>query len=519
MSWEKAYAELDLRRESARQMGGTDRLLRQRELGKLDVRQRITQLLDSDTFREFGMTTGKGKYDPEGNLISFTASNAVAGTGRIADRKVIISADDYTIGAGSSEATVADKWLYAERMAHQLRMPLIRMVDTAGGSVRLIEQQQSTKIPGYPSWPVIPLLSTVPVVGAALGACAGLGAVKVACSHFSIIVENIGYVFAAGPPVVKQGLNQDVTKEELGGARLAAKAGSVNNVAKSEEDAFNQIRLFLSYLPRNVWNAPPVIESLDDPWRSDQKLDEAIPENKRTPYQIRKLLEQIIDKGSLFEMSRLFGGSTLTCLARLNGYPVGVMANDPMVMGGAMTHKSAMKIERFVDLCDTFHIPIVNFVDQPGLMIGPDAESAGTVPIAYRAAGAIEQATVPWISIIIRRAFGVGGGLHGPKFGPNGQSLNLRYAWPSAIWGSIPVEGGVAAAYRREIEAADDPLKKRQELENYYHNLASPFRTAEKFGIVDIIKPSETRALLCDWVEDAYEVNKTQLGPKQRPMR
>jgi acetyl-CoA carboxylase carboxyltransferase component len=172
-----------------------------------------------------------------------------------------------------------------------------------------------------------------------------------------------------------------------------------------------------------------------------------------------------------------------------------------------------------VDLCDTFHLPIVNFTDQPGLMIGLEAESAGTVPIAYRAAGAIEQASVPWVSIIIRRAFGVGGGLHGPKFGPTGQSLNLRYAWPSAVWGSIPVEGGVAAAYRREIEAAEEPVVKRQEIENYYHNLASPFRTAEKFGIVDIIKPSETRALLCDWVEDAYQVNQTQLGPKQRPMR
>lgn len=519
MGWEAAYKELDMRRALARKMGGEDRLARQKELGKLNVRERVEKLLDPGTFREFGMTTGKGKYDPQGNLVSFIASNAVTGTGRIGNRKVMISGDDYTIGAGSSEATVADKWLYAERMAYQFRMPLIRMVDTAGGSVRLIEQQQSTKIPGYPTWPVIPLLSTVPVVGAALGACAGLGAVKVSCAHFSVIVENVGQVFAAGPPVVKQGLNQMVTKEELGGAKVAAKAGSVNNIAKSEEDAFDQIQKFLSYLPRNVWQAPPVIECADDPWRMDEKLDQAIPENKRTPYQIRKILEKIVDKDSLFEMSRLFGGSTLTCLARLNGYPVGVMANDPMVMGGAMTHKSAMKIERFVDLCDTFHIPIVNFTDQPGLMIGIEAESAGTVPIAYRAAGAIEQATVPWISIIIRRAFGVGGGLHGPKFGPNGQSLNLRYAWPSAIWGSIPVEGGVAAAYRRDIEAAEDPEAKRQELENYYHKLASPFRTAEKFGIVDIIKPSETRALLCDWIEDAYELNRTQLGPKQRPMR
>ena len=279
------------------------------------------------------------------------------------------------------------------------------------------------------------------------------------------------------------------------------------------------MRRFLSYLPRNVWQAPPVVTTDDDPWRADEVLDSIIPEDRRKPYHPRKMLDIIFDRDSVFEMGKLFGGSTLTCFARLNGHPVGVMANDPFVMGGAMTAQAARKIERFVDLCDTFHLPVVNFTDQPGLMIGPDAEAAGTVPLAYRAAGAIEQAAVPWISIIVRRAFGVGGGLHGPKYGETGQSLNLRYAWPSALWGSIPVEGGVAAAYKREIEAAEDPLARRGELEEYYRKLASPFRTAEKFGIVDIVKPSETRAILCDWVEDAYELVRTQLGPRQRTMR
>jgi len=519
MAWEKAYEELEARRAAAREMGGTQRVARQHELNKLTVRERIDRLADAGTLREFGQLTGKGKYDEHGNLLSFMASNAVTGSARIDGRKVIVSGDDYTIGAGSSEATVSDKWVYAERMAQQLRMPIVRMVDTAGGSVRLIEQQQSTKIPGYPQWPVIPLLGTVPVVGIAVGACAGLGAVKVCASHFSVIVENIAQVFAAGPPVVRQGLNLDLTKDELGGARMSARAGSVSNMAASEEEAFAQVRRFLSYLPRNVWQAPPVVPTDDDPWRADEALDSIIPEDRRKPYHPRKMLDIIFDRDSVFEMGKLFGGSTLTCFARLDGYPVGVMANDPFVQGGAMTAQAARKIERFVDLCDTFHLPVVNFTDQPGLMIGPDAEAAGTVPLAYRAAGAIEQAAVPWISIIVRRAFGVGGGLHGPKYGETGQSLNLRYAWPSALWGSIPVEGGVAAAYKREIEAAEDPLARRGELEDYYRKLASPFRTAEKFGIVDIVKPSETRAILCDWVEDAYELVRTQLGPRQRTMR
>ncbi|GAA5235473.1 propionyl-CoA carboxylase [Verticiella sediminum] len=519
MAWEAAYAELDRRRAAAREMGGAEGVARQHGQGKLTVRERIDALLDPGSFREFGLTTGKGRYDAQGDPVGFTPSNAVIGSGRLDARKVMVSADDYTIAAGSSESSVADKWVYAERMAHQYRMPLVRLVDTAGGSVRLLEQQQATKIPGYSGWPVIPLLSTVPVVGVALGACAGLGAVKVSAAHFSVLVQGVSQVFAAGPPVVLQGLNLKLDKEALGGAAVAARAGTVSLVAGDEAEAFAAVRRFLSYLPRNVWHLPPVLPAEDDPARADAALDELVPENRRQTYKVREILDRVFDRGSVFEMSRRFGGSTVTCLARLAGHPVGVMANDPTVMGGAMTHQAALKTERFVDLCDTFHLPVVNFVDQPGLMIGPEAEAAGTVPLAYRAAGAIEQAAVPWISIVVRRAFGVGGGLHGPKYGESGQSLNHRYAWPSAQWGSIPIEGGVAAAYRRDIEAAADPLARRTELEAYYRKLASPFRTAERFGIVDIIRPSETRALLCDWVEDAYELVRTQLGPRQRGMR
>ena len=519
MAWEKSYEELTTRRDQARRMGGPEGVEKQHRRGKLTVRERIDALLDQGTFRELGMLAGKAKYSADGEFLEFQPTNSVIGNGRIEGAKVMVAGDDYTIAAGSSESSISDKWVYAERMAHQFRMPLIRLVDTAGGSVRLLEQQQATKIPGYATWPVIPLLSTVPVVGVALGACAGLGAVKVSASHFSVMVEGISQVFAAGPPVVSQGLGLTLHKDELGGPKIAARGGTVSNVAKTEEEAFEQIRRFLSFLPRNVWHMPPVTECEDDPARADTQLDDAIPENRRKPYRVRDVLKHVFDNGDLFEMARAYGGSTITCFARLNGHPVGVLANDPMVMGGAMTHQSAAKTERFVDLCDTFHLPIVNFVDQPGLMIGPDAEAAGTVPLVYRAAGAIEQAAVPWVSIVMRRAFGVGGGLHGPKYGETGQSLNHRFAWPSAQWGSIPIEGGVAAAYRRDIEAAPDPLARREELEAYYRKLATPFRTAEKFGIIDIIQPSETRALLCDWVEDAYELVRTQLGPRTRPMR
>jgi acetyl-CoA carboxylase carboxyltransferase component len=188
-------------------------------------------------------------------------------------------------------------------------------------------------------------------------------------------------------------------------------------------------------------------------------------------------------------------------------------------MGGALTVQAARKLERFVDICDTFHLPIVNFVDQPGVMFGSDAEKAGTLGAAIGAISAIEQSRVPWCAIILRRSFGVGGQMHGPQHGPDGYALLHRFAWPTARWGSIPIEGGVAAAYKRELAEAPDPQQRQDELEAYYQQLSSPYRTAERFGVIDIIRPRETRALLCNWVQDAHAVTLGQTGIRTRTFR
>ncbi|WP_163851901.1 acyl-CoA carboxylase subunit beta [Pseudooceanicola aestuarii] len=517
--WAPEMEELQFRRARAEELGGAEAVAFQHGRDKLTVRERIDVLSDAGSFRELGKLTGKGRYDEHGRMEDFTPSNSVVGYGRVNGRKVVISGDDFTIRAGSSESTVSDKWVYAERIAHEYEMPLVRLVDTAGGSVKLLEQQQATKLPGYARWPSISLLGKVPVVGMALGACAGLGAIKVGISHFSVMVKDQGFVFAGGPPVVKQGLGQDVTKEALGGSRVHTRSGVVMNEARDEQDAFEQVKRFLSFMPPNIWETPDRIASDDDPERADPELDDAIPRDRRKVYDPRAILNRIVDQGSFFEVSRRFGGSVITGYARLNGHAVGIIANDPVVKGGALTLQAAQKMARFVDICDSFHLPVVNFVDQPGVMTGLEAETAGTMSAAIGLLGALEQVSVPWCSIIIRRAFGVGGGAHGPKHGPEGRSLNYRFAWPSARWGSIPIEGGVAAAYKKDITAAEDPDAFREELEAYYHRLASPFRTAEKFGIVDIIAPRETRSLLCDWVADAHALTTRQTGPKRRTMR
>ena len=512
--------ELSRRRRRALALGGEQAVEQHHARGRLTARERVARLLDEGSFHELGMLAGRGRYDRDGNFEDSFPSNSVIGTGRIDGRRCVVSSDDFTIRGGSSESTVSDKWVYAERYAHEMQLPLVRLVDTAGGSVKLLEQQQSTKIPGYPTWPSISLLGRVPVAGVALGSCAGLGAVKVAASHFSVMTRGTSQVFAGGPPVVRQGIGVDVDKETLGGWEVhVRRSGVVNNVADTEDDALAQVRRFLSYLPGNVWGVPPAAAPRPASDAATAWLDGAIPEDRRKVYDPRRILRAVFDEESLFEIAPLFGGSVISALARFEGQVVGVLASDPRVTGGALTSAAARKTERFVDLCDTFHVPVVNFVDQPGVMFGVEAEAAGTMRDALRAIGAIEQASVPWFSVIVRRAFGVGGGMHGPKHGPEGRSLNHRVAWPSARWGSIPIEGGVAAAYRREIEASEDPVARRAELEAYYHRLSSPYRTAERFGIVDVVRPSETRLAIRDWLADAVPLAARQLGPRTRTMR
>lgn len=517
MSWESEVDEIKRRVELARQMGGEANVERQHASGKLTVRERIEQLLDYGSFHEIGALAGKATYE-DGSLASFVPSNYVMGTGRIDGRRVVVGGDDFTVRGGAADAAVGNKAGYAEKLARELRLPVVRLVDGTGGggSVKMLETYQRTYVPANPSWDtVVALLSEVPVVGACMGSVAGLGAVRVVNSHFSLMVKGTSQLFVAGPPVVERGVGQKVTKEQLGGSHIHAHgSGAVDNEVESEEEAFAQIRRFLSYLPSNVWQVPPRGDSFDDPNRTEQELISIIPHDRRVGYDVRRIINLVLDRDSFFEIGKFYGRPLVVGLARLDGYPVGVMANDPQQGGGGLDAPGSEKMTRFVDLCDTFHLPVVNFVDQPGFLIGTAAERAGTVRYGARAMAAVYQASVPWVSVILRRVFGVAGAAHG-----NAQGLNLRYAWPSGDWGSLPIEGGVMAAYRREIEAAPDPEARRREIEDMLNELRSPFRTAEGFGIEEIIDPRDTRPLLCEWVNTAYDLLPSELGPKLRGYR
>jgi acetyl-CoA carboxylase carboxyltransferase component len=517
LTWQPEVDEIKRRIELAKQMGGEANVARQHENGRLTVRERIERLLDHESFHETGALAGKAAYI-NGELIEFLPANFVFGRGRIDGRRVVVGGDDFTVRGGAADAAIGNKMGYAERMARELRLPMIRLVEGTGGggSVKMLETMGRTYVPANPSWDiVVASMSEIPVVAACLGPCAGLGAVRVVSSHFSVMVKGVSQLFVAGPPVVERGVGEKVTKEELGGAHIHAHgSGCVDNEVESEDEAFAQVRRFLSYLPSNVWQMPLRTESRDDVNHREEELLSIIPRDRRRSYDVRRLLNLVLDRDSFFEIGRFYGRPLVTGLARLNGYAVGVLASDPQQGGGGLDADGSEKMTRFVDLCDTFHLPAVNFVDQPGFLIGTRAERQGTARYGARAMTAVYQATVPWVSIILRRVFGVAGAAHG-----NAQALNLRYAWPSGDWGSLPIEGGVMAAYRRQIEASPDPDARRREIEEMLGELRSPFRTAEAFGIEEIIDPRDTRPLLCDWVELAYELLPSQLGVRLRGCR
>jgi acetyl-CoA carboxylase carboxyltransferase component len=514
--WQKEIDELKQRQKLAKQMGGADAIARQHSKGRLTVRERIEELLDPDTFKEIGTLAGKAKYDDNRKLKSFTHMPRVTGYGKISGRLVCVEGADFTIRGGWGDPTsfASVGGFTPEKMSLEWRIPFIRLLDSAGGSVLSIEKKGHTLLLGNPDLGTArtALMARVPVVSAVLGSIAGYPPVDAASSHWNIMTKNTSELFVAGPPLVRQALHMDITKQDLGGYKIHAfQSGVIDNVAEDEKDAFQQIRRFLGYLPQNVWQQPPRVETGDDPNRRDDQLLSIIPKNRKKPYGIRELIRRIVDKDSIFELSPFYGRSVVTLLTRIDGYPVALMSNDCRFHGGAQTAAGCEKMMRFVDFADTFHLPIIYLVDCPGFMIGPESEKGGIERKAARLFFALAQLTVPGLPIILRRSYGVAGALHGCV-----SRLNLRYAWPSGEWGSLPLEGGVMAAYRREIEAAPDPEAKRIEIENRLAELGSPFRTAEVFGVEELIDPRDTRPLLCEFVRAAQGITATQLGPKSR---
>jgi acetyl-CoA carboxylase carboxyltransferase component len=499
MNWKPELDELARREAFAKEMGGADKVKRQHDQGRLTVRERIDKLVDPKSFHEMGAISGTAEYDEKNELKTLTPANCVFGRGKIDKRPVVVVGDDFTVRGGSADASISAKPTMAEQMAHDFRMPIIRVIEGSGGggSVKTIETKGAANLPGGVGgttwyWYTTANMARVPVVGLGLGSVAGLGAARLAASHYSVMTKSSA-MFVAGPPVVAR-LGQSLDKQELGGWQIQTKAGGVDHAVDTEEEAFECARKFLSYLPSSVFDVPPTTPCNDDPERSDEALLNIVPRSRKQIYKMRPIIESVVDKGSFFEMGQNFGRSVIAGFARFDGRAVLLLASDPYIYGGSWTAEACQKVVRFVDLAETFHLPVVYLMDCPGFMIGLEAEKAATIRHGVRAMTAVNQTTVPWCTIIVRNSFGVAGVEHQPA-----GRFSMRYAWPSAYWGSLPLEGGIEAAYRADIDAAEDPKAKLAEIEDRLNKLRSPFRSAEKFWVEEIIDPRKTRSLICEF--------------------
>ncbi len=446
---------------------------RQHSYGKWTIRERVDRLADRGSFREEGPIAGQTEVDDEGTGTSFTPANYVLGTIEVGGRRCVVGGEDFTQRGGSPSEAGLRKSVYAEELACRYRLPLIRLLEGGGGSVRGAGRGSKPSTTGSPVYStprfasIARMLRIAPTVSAALGSVAGMPAARLAASHFTVMTRKTSQVLIGGPALVERALGEKKTKEELGGAGVHAHSGVIDRVAEDENEVFELIRAFLSYLPSRVGEAPPVRPCSDPADRREERLLEIVPRDRRFLYDMRQLIGLIVDRDSFFELAEGYGRSQIIGLARLEGRSVGIFANDPHVLGGAMDAAAAQKATRLIKLCQTFHLPIVSLVDEPGFMIGSESEASGTIRYGVETICATVESTVPWISVQIRKAYGVAAAAH---FGPGGHVL----AWPSAESGALPLEGGVAVAFRKEIAAAIDPDAKRRELEEAFAAGRSP---------------------------------------------
>ena len=508
MSWQDEIDELHAREALAFKMGGEEKVARQHEFNKQTIRERIDAISDAGSFHEIGSLAGVGEYDDDGTLKAFTPSNFVFGTAEIDARPIILSGDDFTVRGGSADASIAGKRNRAEGLALELRLPHIRLVDGmgGGGSVKTIETAGRTYIPELRGWEtVVTHLGVAPSVSLALGSVAGIGAARVATSHYSVIVRDSAQMMIAGPALVNWASLGNVSKEELGAAKIHTRNGAIDDEASSEAEAFEMARKFLSYLPTSVDELPPRLECLDDPDRTDEKLLDLVPRDPRQVYKMHQVLQSVCDQGSFFEIGRKWGRSLITGFARFNGIPVAIFAENPRIYGGAWTADASRKLIRFCDLASTFHLPLIHLEDCPGFLIGKQSEEEATIRYGSTALAALGQANVPFCCIVIRKAFGVAGAAnHKPG------THHLRAAWPSGDWGSLPIEGGIEVAYKAELSEVDDYDAHLAKIKDRLNKLRSPFRSAEFFEIEEIIDPRTTRSYLCRWAKLARAASRAE---------
>lgn len=487
---EEKIKRLASMKKSAESGGGDDKIEAQHSKGKLTARERIALLLDEGSFVELDKYVTHRGDDP--SVPKFYGDGAVTGFGTIGGRQVFVFSYDFTVLGGSLGEMTGKK--IAKTMDHALKVgcPIIGIIDSGGARI----QEGVSSLDGYGDIFFRNTMASgvIPQITASIGPCAGGAVYSPAMTDFVIMVENIGQMFVTGPEVVKEVLSQEVSFEELGGARAhATKSGVAHFIAKNEYDCFDKIKKLVSFLPQNNSEEPAIVETNDDPNRIDADLINKLPENPYQQYDMKDVIKSIVDNGDFFEIHELFAENILVGFARMGGRTVGIIANQPQSLAGALDIHSSNKAARFIRFCDSFNIPIVTLVDTPGYLPGSDQEHNGIIRHGSKLLYSYCEATVPKITCIIGKAYG---GAY-IAMGSKNLRADVNYAWPSAEIAVLGPEAAITIIHRRDLKSSTDAAARKKQLaKDYRDKFANPYIAAEKGTIDLVIDPAETRPFI-----------------------
>ncbi|MCD6106446.1 MAG: methylmalonyl-CoA carboxyltransferase [Thermoplasmata archaeon] len=497
-------------KERALQGGGPKAIEKQHSKGKLTARERLELLLDPGSFVELGtlVTTRATEFGMAEKR--FPGDGVVTGFGTIDGRLVFVYAQDFTVMGGSLGEMHAMKIARVLELALKAGAPVIGINDSGGARI----QEGIDALRGYGDIFRLNTLASgvVPQIALIMGPCAGGAVYSPALMDFVIMVDKTSYMFITGPQVVKAVTGQKVSFEDLGGARVHnTKSGNAHFLASSEEEAFSILRALLSYLPSNSEEEPPVVETGDDPNRMDPELDEIVPDDPKKAYDMREIIERVFDRDTFLEVQAGFGRSVIVGFARLNGRSVGVVANNPKVLAGVLDIDSSDKAARFVRFCDAFNIPVITFVDVPGYLPGVEQEHGGIIRHGAKLLYAYSEATVPLLTVIVRKAYGGAYIAMGSKH----LGADVVFAWPTAEIAVMGPEGAAQIIFRKQLREAEDKEALLQKLtQEYRERIANPYVAAERGYVDDIIYPRETRPRLVQALE-ALRPKREELPPKK----
>jgi acetyl-CoA carboxylase carboxyltransferase component len=481
--------DLEERRRTARLGGGEEKIARQHEQDKLTARERLALLIDEGTFTELGIHARphfsqramEGKDAP--------ADGVITGYGKVDGRLVAVAAYDFTVMAGSMGMTGELKVSRLRELALSKRIPLIWLLDSAGARI----QEAAGSLfagSGHLFREEVVMSGVVPQVAALMGPCAAGTAYIPGLADFVPMVKGRGSMAVAGPHLTKAVTGEDVTQEELGGSRIHTRVSGVGDLeVDSDEECIEQVKRYLSYFPQNCEEPPPRRASSDPVDRMEEDLVDILPDSPRHPYDMYDVIERIVDNGEWFDLKPRWARTIITCLARMGGRPLGIVANQPRHLGGILENDSADKAARFINLCDAYGIPLLFLMDVPGFMVGTKVEQAGIIRHGAKMLYAVSRATVPKVTVVVRKAYGAGYYVMcGKAYEPD-----LIVAWPSAEISVMGPEGAVNIIFRKQIEASADPDATRATMIEGIRKSIDPYIAAGNAMVDDIIDPRETR--------------------------